>query len=157
MALSKPDDSIRPIAIGFWIRRLVGKIIMDKLQETCKTTFQPHQLGVGTPKGAEIGVHAIRQYVNSEFSKEEVIVKVDYKNAFNRLRRGQVLRKALEHAPTIHPYIWQSYSQETNLYFGDHIVKSKEGVQQGDTFGPLLFFLGIDDLISQCKSHFNIW
>ena len=39
MALSKPDNGIRPIAIGFTIRRLVGKILMDKQYETCKTTL----------------------------------------------------------------------------------------------------------------------
>ena len=60
MALSKPDDEICPISIGFTIQRLVGKILMDKLHETCKTIFQPHQLGIGTAKGAEIAVHAIR-------------------------------------------------------------------------------------------------
>jgi hypothetical protein len=71
--------------------------------------------------------------------------------------RVKPLFKVLEHAPSIYPYVWQSYSQESNLYFGDHVVKSKEGVQQGDPLGPFLFSLGINDLIGQCKSHFNIW
>lgn len=159
MALSKPDNGVRPIAIGFTIRRLSGKIIMNKLQGTCKTIFQPHQLGVGKGRleKGEIGIHAIRQYVNSEFLKKEVILKVDFTNSFNCLRRDEVLRKVKEHSPTIYPYVWQSYSQETNLYFGDFVVKSKEGVQQGDPLGPFLFSLGIIDLISQCKSHFNMW
>ena len=32
-ALSKPDGGVRPIAVGFTLRRLVGKILSKKLRE----------------------------------------------------------------------------------------------------------------------------
>ena len=35
IALSKPDDGVRPIAIGFTLRRLAGKVAMSKLNDTC--------------------------------------------------------------------------------------------------------------------------
>ena len=54
--------------------------------------------------------------------------------------------------------IYQCYSTQSYLYFGDKdLLYSKEGVQQGDPLGPLLFSLGIRDLMKSCKSEVNIW
>ena len=69
IALSKPDGGIRPIAVGFLLRRLAGKIIMKKLYGKCKDLFYPYQLGVGTPKGVESAVHTARAYITSEVTK----------------------------------------------------------------------------------------
>ena len=48
MGLAKDDGGVRPIAIGFALRRLAGKIQSNKVQNLSKTTFWPMQLGVGT-------------------------------------------------------------------------------------------------------------
>jgi hypothetical protein len=48
MALSKTDGGIRPIAIGFTLRRLVGKVLMSSVKGDCSDLFHPNQLGVGT-------------------------------------------------------------------------------------------------------------
>ena len=66
MGLAKDDGGVRPIAIGFVLRRLAGKIQSNKVQNLSKTTFWPLQLGVGTSKGCEIAAHTIRQYVISD-------------------------------------------------------------------------------------------
>ena len=61
-ALSKPDGGVRPIAVGFTLRRLVAKILSKKLLGKSESLFQPNQVGFGTPKGAEAAVHALRAY-----------------------------------------------------------------------------------------------
>ena len=71
IALSKKDGGVRPIAIGMTLRRLAAKVAMTKLRDTCKAFFQPHQLGVGKPKGAEIAVHALRKYLDECESETE--------------------------------------------------------------------------------------
>jgi hypothetical protein len=48
-----------------------------------------------------------------------------------------MLSKVKELTPQIYRYVWQAYSSETNLSFGEDIVLSREGVQQGDPLGPL--------------------
>ena len=63
IALLKPCGGIRPIAVAFSLRRLARKIVMKKLYGKCKEFFYPQQLGVGTPKGMESALHAVRAYV----------------------------------------------------------------------------------------------
>ena len=158
IALSKSDEGVRPIAIGFTLRRLAGKVAMAKLNDTCAALFQPHQLGVGTPKGAEIAVHALRRYIEANNNESKAVLKIDFKNAFNCIRRDQILVKVKELVPMLYPMVWQSYSITSNLYFnGDTIIQSREGVQQGDPLGPFLFSLGIADLTRSCTSEFSAW
>ena len=50
IALKKEDGGIRPIAVGSTLRRLAAKIVMFANSDFCRAEFQPHQVGVGTPK-----------------------------------------------------------------------------------------------------------
>ena len=118
MGLSKTYGGARPIAIVLTDRRLAGKVVMSKLGDTCTDLFTPKQLGVGTPKGAEIGVHSIRKYVmNTDY--KALILKNDYRNAFNCARRDFMLEKVKIHAAETYPFVWQAYGKPSNLYFGE--------------------------------------
>ena len=68
IALSKEDGGVRPIAIGFTLRRLAAKVLMFVNKDFCASHFSPNQLGVGTPKGAESCVHAVRRYLRDQSS-----------------------------------------------------------------------------------------
>ena len=115
---------------------------MRKLTETCTALFHPTQMGVGMPRGAEIGVHCLRQYLAHTSDQDKVVLKVDFANAFNSLRRDKILAKVQEHVPMLYPMVWQSYANPTNLYFNEEdIVRSAEGVQQGDPIGAFLFLM----------------
>ena len=103
--LSKPGGGVRPIAVGFSLRRLAGIIIMKKLYGRCKDFFYPHQLGVGTPKGKESAVHAIRAYIKSEKTSDKVLLKIDFKNAFNQVSRDMILNEVKILVPEIYPFI----------------------------------------------------
>ena len=54
-------------------------------------------------------------------------------------------------------FVHQCYAEKSHLRFGSEIIFYEEGVQQGDPLGPFLFSLGIQDLIKDCKSEFNVW
>ena len=100
IALSKDDGGVRPIAIGNTIRRLAGKVAMTKVKEKCPALLHPNQLGVALPGGAEIGVHTLRQYVNHSHSEDKLVAKIDFRNAFNTIRRDRLLEEVKEHTPS---------------------------------------------------------
>ena len=53
----------------------------------------PRQLGYGTSLGCEAAVHAARCYVESTSSvSNKLMLKLDFKNAFNSLRRDKMLQ-----------------------------------------------------------------
>ena len=144
IALSKYEgDGLRPIAIGLTLRRLAGKIVMNKLRPDCKQLLSSRQLGVGVTRGAEIAVHSLRRYIRRNDNMDKVILKLDIRNAFNSMRRDKILNEVRERVPGLYPMIWQSYAETSNLYIGNgDIIGSREGVQQGDPLGPFLFCLG---------------
>ena len=156
IALSKKDGGVRPIAVGNTLRRLAGKACMFKVSCNLTDEFQPHQMGVCIQSGAEVAVHACRNFISSEDSNS-ILLKIDFKNAFNAMRRDAILHKVKESLPQIFPFVFQAYAQPTYLFFGKESLLSKEDLQQGDPLGPLLFSLAIQDLISNCDSKFNMW
>ena len=158
-ALSKANADVRPIAIGCVYRRLVGKLAARFGFSLLKDLFYPHQMGVGAPKGAETIVHTVRNRLLSNFESNTpfFMLKIDFKNAFNTIRRDVVLGEMKNQAPCLFPFTWQLYSSNTNLFYGDHVIASAEGMQQGDPLGPLGFSLAINGLITKLKSDLNCW
>ena len=156
-ALSKPDGGTRPIAVGGTLRRIAGKLCVLKLSETIKTKFLPYQVGVGCPSGAEAAIHTMRRYMINNTSSKKVILKIDFHNAFNSVRRDILLQKVKQHDLPLFPFIWQAYSSNSNLYFGADTLKSETGLQQGDVLGSYLFALSIHQMIVCLKSELNIW
>ena len=101
-ALKKPDGGTRPVAVGLTLRRLAAKTIMAKLKSFCEKEFRPNQLGVGTQNGCEAAVHALRSYLESHEVQDQVLLKIDFRNAFNTVRRDVVLQLVKEKLPHIY-------------------------------------------------------
>ena len=155
-ALKKKDGGIRPIAVGNVLRRLTAKLACQYVQSTANDIFQPIQLGCGTRGGAEAAIHGIRHHMSSPRS-QEILVKLDFKNAFNSIDRGSLLKEVFDKLPNLYPFIYQCYRHTTQLSFGRKTINSEWGVQQGDPLGPLCFCLVAHTLASTLKSKINIW
>ena len=146
---------MRPIAVGYTWRRLAAKCANTYAINKLAAQFAPIQLGVGVPGGAEAAVHATRRYVMS-MSNENVLVKLDFENAFNSLRRDCMLEAVAKDIPEIYKFTHVSYSCGSVLKFGTHVIMSEEGPQQGDPLGPMLFCLTIHPLLMSLKSELRI-
>jgi len=61
IALQKKNGDIRPIAVGYTLRRLAAKCAnVCVIASPTVASLAPLQLGVGVPGGAEAAIHATR-------------------------------------------------------------------------------------------------
>ena len=155
-ALKKPDDGVRPIAVGLSLRRLSTKTLLTPLSGELGSHLRPTQLGYGTKGGCEAAVHAARHLLETS-TEPIVLVKLDIKNAFNTIRRDKLMLEVESKIPTLYPYFHAAYSGHTRLFFGEDMIPSQTGLQQGDPGAPALFSLGIHNAISTLKSRLNMW
>ena len=154
--LRKKGGGVRPIAVGHTLRRLAAKCVGSQVLQSVGTSLAPFQLGYGTPLGAEAAAHAARLYLNNT-QIDYLHLKLDFKNAFNSLRRDKMWEAVHESAPEIYSFVHSAYGDPSSLFCGDTILLSKEGVQQGDPLGPLLFCLMIHPMILQLRSEFRVF
>ena len=104
--------------------------------ETMIAFLAPLQLGYGTPHGLEAAAHAARVYLHN-LPSDHLLLKLDFKNAFNCLRRDRNLTVVREKVPELLPLVHSAYSSPSHLFIGSEIIQSSEGVQQGDPLhGP---------------------
>ena len=82
---------------------------------------------------------------------------MDFKNAFNSLKRDKILDTVFRKRRQIYNYTHSAYSESSHLFFGEKVIQSQEGCQQGDPEGPALFNDTIQDLVNQMVSQFNVW
>lgn len=154
-ALLKKDGGIRPIAVGTTYRRLAAKVCCRIKSSELRSKFQPTQLGFGSRGGCEAAVHSLRSFVSCHTN--DILLKVDVKNAFNSVDRGALLTQIKDKLPDVYPFLWQCYGSPTKLIYKDKLLSSEVGCQQGDPLGPAIFSLVIHPIIKRLESKFNVW
>ena len=155
VALEKKSGGVRPIAVGCTLRHLVAKVAGFMVAEDMAALLAPQQLGYGVKGGADAAVHAASMFL-SNMDPDSAFVKLDFRNAFNFIRRDCMLQAVCNLAPTIYPFVHSVYSAPSLLRWGDKSISSAEGVQQGDPLGPLLFCLTLHRHCLQLRSELCI-
>ena len=89
-ASGKDNKKIRPIAVGDVLRRLTGKLLLHTFGDTASELLAPQQLGIAVSGGMEGLIHAVRGWYQSH-PKDECLLKIDFRNAFNCVHRQLVL------------------------------------------------------------------
>jgi hypothetical protein len=117
--------------------------------------FAPIQLGVGVSVGCEAAVHACRRYVEG-MPDDNIMVELDFNNAFNCIHRDAMLDAVLQHAPEIYPFCYLAYGQTSYLKYGNRTIPSQEGIQHGDPLSSLIFCLTIHPLLRALSSDFIV-
>ena len=130
----------------------------------------PHQLGYGVKRGAEAAVHSARLFLHN-LKPQQVLLKLDFKNAFNSLRRDKFFPLCWFWLLTYYPLSTpptpfhlssfgvtrgsshqREYSKVTPLAHSFFASPSTSS----DPLGPLLFCLSLYQLHSQVKSEFCV-
>ena len=119
--------------------------------------FHGTQFGCGTNRGVEIAAHVFRKLIENEKNPENVILKMDFKNVFNLLKRDKIIDTVFRKRRQIYNYTHPAYSETSHFFFGDKVIQSREGCQQRDPEGPTLFSDTIQDLVNQMVSQYNVW
>jgi hypothetical protein len=150
--LSDGLPDLRPIAVGELLRRWVGKILIFMHRSRISEHFHPYQLGVGVKCGSEIIYKAVERKLR--FRPDLVLLQVDLTNAFNLCDRSTFL-KQLQAFPAIFRWTQWVYGSHPWLFFGNNIIPSAQGVQQGDPLGPFLFAITLHPVILKIQELFN--
>ncbi|RUP29739.1 MAG: hypothetical protein EKK45_10165, partial [Curvibacter sp.] len=138
-ALQKAGGGIRPIACGDVFRRIAARILAGNAsRQLSPFLFSNRQVGVQAPCGAEAAQLAARRFAAAA-SEEDVVLKLDFKNAFNTIARQSFVEGVSSRVPALLPHVWAAYGAPGALFFGDTRLASSAGAQQGDPLGPLLF------------------
>ena len=156
-AFRKKSGGLRPIACGITLRRLATKVAIQRHKAEISSSLLPRQVGCGVRGGAEAMVHAVRAYLGKDFPNTKLMVKLDFTNAFNSIRRDWMLEQVAQHAPYLYKMAYQAYTEQTSLFNDDLQLSSCSGVQQGDPCGPALFCFAIKGLVEELQSGCTLW
>ena len=143
---------IRQISIDYTLRRLAAKCANKHIIERRSNKLNPFQLSMGIAGGAEAAVHAIWR-LTDDLSDDNVLVKLDFVNAFNTVWRDTILDTMADKAPEIYKFVLASHSCESKLAFGPYTILSWEGSQQGDPLSALEYCDAAQPTLLKSKSQ----
>jgi len=125
--------------------------VAGSLAERAAALLSPLQLGVGVRHGCEAILHTARRLA------EEVdnihIAQADLINAFNVADRGAGLRDIERVFPGALAWARTCYGTDSELLFGDNVILSSVGFQQGDPMASLLFALVLHPVVEAIKKE----
>jgi len=129
--LIKNGSGVRPIAVGEVLRCLNSKLASSAVGHIAVEHLSPLQVGVGIKIGTEAIIHAVNILLgNVENRRNNVLIKVDLSNAFNRISRATIFHEVQNIFPLLFPWVEYCYSSSP-LLFENETILSSAGVQQG--------------------------
>nr|GEX01353.1 putative reverse transcriptase domain-containing protein [Tanacetum cinerariifolium] len=113
--LLKPDNGIRPIAVGTIWRRLVSKVAMKGVGKEMSKYLSDFQFEVGVSGDAEAILHSVNR-VLSEYHNDRslAMLTVDFSNAFNLVDRSALLHELCK-TRYFGGRVWSEYAFELRL------------------------------------------
>jgi hypothetical protein len=88
-------------------------------------------------------IQMARRYSASVGDSTRAVLKLDIHNAFNEIDRGRFLEEIQLHCPEALNYAMAAYGSHSWCMFGDTVISSEQGAQQGDPSASLYFALAL--------------
>ena len=104
-------------------------------------------------EGAEAIIHSTKISYEKILtsSSSSGILQIDFCNAFNSIKRSEMLKTVANSMPGIAAFTNSCYSKHSQLFYDKFVVSSENGIQQGDPLGPLLFSLTLWPIIEKIQ------
>ena len=84
----------------------------------------------------------MRALVKESATTDDIILTIDYANAFNTADRALMLNLVMTHLPEIAPLVYFLYKNESKLITSNNqAISSSTGTQQGDPLASIMFGL----------------
>jgi hypothetical protein len=154
IAISKGDTDIRPIGIGFTLRKLASLMSMNRLYRFSDEHFSKFQFGMKS-SGCEYIVQSVS--MTKRMNPELDTFCLDAKNAFNAINRLHAIKEIKKHTPEAVPFIKDMYLHHTKGWFRNsdefNCIASNKGVCQGDVLSSWLFCMVLQPLLEDLNQH----
>ena len=142
-ALQKRDGGVRGIATGDVFRRLVSRALAKTWASTFDDATRPYQHALSARTGMDALVARLR--IALETDPDVTVVSLDGRSAYDTVSRAAFLRKLLQVAPALLPFVRLFYGQPSVYCWWDasgtrHTPSGR--VRTGRCPGPRTFFAG---------------
>ena len=131
IALIQKTGGVRQVVTGYILRSLAAKYAARYACMKLQDFLSPRQAGIGVSGSCEAIVHATRRFIDN-MTADDVVVKLDISNAFNSLHRAYMLSCVAERIAEIYKFCSSSYDVDSTLQFGEFMILSLVGPQNGD-------------------------
>lgn len=153
----KKGEKIRPIiSTDPWMRN-AGSCVLFEMKSEISELMEPYQMGVGVSGGVEIVVHAAQALFDKmENNKQDIIVALDCRNAFNSVNRMAIREQIIDRFPRLLHYFDWTYGEPGELYDGNGklLFHSKCGVRQGDSLSAFWFSLATISILKKAAQSY---
>ena len=105
------------------LRRLAAKCAGLHALPIILDILAPWQLGHGMSGGVEAAVYAAPLFLQN-LKEDQVIMKVDFTNAFNSIPRDKMLCAVEKHIPELLPLVHSVYCSSSFLPWGNEVLLS---------------------------------
>jgi hypothetical protein len=155
IAGDKPNGGVRPIGIGFTLRKLTAMTINYRARgDFNEDHFKDRQFAM-RKSGMEEIIHNVTTVIEKD--KTLCVLTADGNNSFNQCNKHTGLKEIEQHYPFAYPHLRNMYAQDSECWFNMNnkikVIQCKNGFHQGDVLGNWAYTMTIHPMLNELALH----